>query len=128
MIKFLLAFSLALLYSFYTAGCGDDPAAPEPPTRLVILYYPEWDMVVPDTNILFRWGTTTSLADSFRLEITQDSNFQNGVVSFALTEEQKLYNPLPNGDTNYFYWRVKGFWRADNDSDMSIVQIFKQRN
>lgn len=125
---FAVLFVLSSIYAFHISGCGDDPTAPEPPTRLVILYYPEWEMVIPDTNVLFRWGTTTSIADSFKLEITQDSNFQTGITRFGLTEQQRLYNPLPNGDTNYFYWRVTGFWRTENDSDQSIIQKFKQRN
>lgn len=119
-------FTLALLYSFYIAGCGDDTVAPEPPTRLVILYSPEWDVVIPDTNVQFRWGTTTSVADSFKLEVSQDSTFAFNVFRFGLTEREKTFNPP--GDSNYFYWRVTGYWRAENDSDQSIRQRFKQRN
>lgn len=121
----IFLFILSLSYSLFILSCGEDTAAPEPPTRLVILYYPEEDMIVPDTPITFRWGTTSSIADSFKLEITKDSNFTTRVVKYMTTSQQYTVNPV--GDTTYFYWRVTGFWRNENDSDVSIRQKFKQR-
>lgn len=123
----IVIYAIFFSYALLTSGCGDDTTtAPEPATRLVILYAPEWDVVIPDTNVRFRWGTTSSLADSFRIEVSQDSTFNFGVFSFGLTEQEITFNPPGNND-NYFYWRVEGFWRAESDSDMSIIQKFKQQ-
>jgi hypothetical protein len=118
-------FIISLSYSLLITSCSDDVVQPEPPSRLVILYYPEYDQVVPDTPITFRWGTTTSAADSFKLEITQDSTFATGVFRYGVTSPQYTINPA--GDTNYFYWKVTGYWRSVPDSDVSIIQKFKQR-
>lgn len=123
-LKYFL-FSEVLIYVLFIVSCSTEPTPPEPPTRLVILYYPEYDQVIPDTPITFRWGTTTSHADSFRIDISQDSVFGSFYFRKGLTEEQYTIDLIP--DTNYFYWRVQGFWRNPADSDMSITNKFKQR-
>lgn len=118
-------FSAVFLYTLLIVSCSNEPTPPEPPTRIVILYYPEYDDVIPDTPVTFRWGTTTEHADSFKIDISHDSDFATYYLRHGLTEEHYTYD-LPT-DTNYFYWRVAGFWRNPVDSDMSITNKFRQR-
>jgi hypothetical protein len=123
-LKYII-FSAVFLYTLLIVSCSDETTAPEPPTRLVILYYPEYDMIIPDTPVTFRWGTTTQIADSFKLDISHDSNFASFYLRQGLTVQQYTID-LPV-DTNYYYWRVAGFWRNPVDSDMSITNKFRQR-
>lgn len=118
-------FLTEVFFSFLLISCTDDVSQPTPSSRLVILYYPEHNQILPDTPITFKWGTTGSSADSFKIEIAQDSMFSTGVFTGGTLQEQYKVNPI--GDTNYFYWKVTGFWKNLNDSDISIVKKFKQR-
>lgn len=120
-----IVFIISLFYSIMIISCSEDTVSPEPATRLVVLYHPDNDAILPDSLITFRWGTTSQLADSFKLEITQDTAFIIGILRYGTTTSQYTLNPP--GDTNFFYWKVTGYWRSVPDSNVSIIKRFKQR-
>jgi hypothetical protein len=121
----LVVFLFLQMYSLMITGCSEDITIPPASTRFVILYTPPNDTTLPNTTNIFKWGTTAENADSFKFQITQDSLFISGVESYGVKNTEFQINPT--GDTNYFYWRVTGFWRNHGDSGLSSTRRYKER-
>jgi len=122
----IFLFIFLFVYTFAITGCSDDPPnIPAASTRLVVLFYPDNDAILPNSSITFTWFIVAENADSFKLQISQDSLFASNVETYGTTSSD--YTVDPTGDTNYFYWKVTGYWRSHGDSDVSLTRKFKQR-
>lgn len=122
-IREFLAFIPVFCYVIII-GCGDDELT-HTNSRLIVVFEPRNDTVITTPPVLFKWSTTSENADSFKLQITQDSDFVSNITSYSTSSTE--YSLTPAGDTNYFYWRVKAYWGSHSDSDVSFTRKFKIR-
>jgi hypothetical protein len=96
-----------------------------PPT-IPVLLHPVDDNFVLDTSVTFDWGDVTfrdfPTLVHYVIQIDSDSSFSVPIIDDTMT--QSTANYVLAGDDQY-YWRVKAYDLALNESDYAIAESFR---